>query len=113
VGALYWITDYTHKKFFQCQYVQNGLTYSGKETRPKLCLKGRQGNSGISSLETNKHQLLHRIQSNLTFTNLQYNHTAITKLSQVNLVQIPDTLSRVEHEGSQKPFVKTVIQYNM
>ncbi len=25
-----------------CYYVQNGLSYSGKETRPKLCIKQRQ-----------------------------------------------------------------------
>jgi len=54
------------------QYVQNGLSYLGKETRPKLCLKRRQANSGISSLGRNKDQLLHRIQSVRTFTNLQY-----------------------------------------
>jgi len=38
----------------------------------KLCLKGRQANPGIRSMGTNKHQLLHRIQSVWTFTNLQY-----------------------------------------
>jgi len=57
--------------FCLCQYVQNGLSYLGEETRPKLCLKGRQANPGISSLGTNKHQFLHRIQSVRTFTNLQ------------------------------------------
>ncbi len=42
-------------------YVQNGLSYLGKETLPTLCLKGRQSRFGISSLGTNKDQLLHRI----------------------------------------------------
>ncbi len=50
-----------------CHYVQNGLSYSGEET-----LKGRQANPGVRSMGTNKHQLLHRIQSVWTFTNLQY-----------------------------------------
>jgi len=53
-------------------YVQNGLSYSGKETRPTLCLKGPQARLGINSLGTNKYQLLHRIQSGRTITNLQY-----------------------------------------
>jgi len=44
-------------------YVQNGLSYLGKETWPKLCLKRRQANSGVASFGTNKHQLLHRIAS--------------------------------------------------
>jgi len=57
--------------FCLCQYVQNGLSYMGEEIQPELCLKGRQANSGISSLGTNKHELLRRIQSIRTFTNLQ------------------------------------------
>jgi len=57
--------------FCLCQYVQNGLSYPGKETQPTLCLKGRQANFGVSSLGTNKDQLLHRIQRVWTFTNLQ------------------------------------------
>jgi len=44
-----------------------------KETRQRLCLKGRQARLGIISIGTNKDQLLHRIQSLWTFTNLQYN----------------------------------------
>jgi len=59
------------RSFCPCHYVQNGLSYPGEETRPKLCLKGRQANFGVSSLGTNKDQLLHRIQSVRTFTNLQ------------------------------------------
>jgi len=55
--------DSRTRSFCLCQYVQNGLSFLGEETQPKLCLKGRQANSGISSLGTNKHQLLHRIQS--------------------------------------------------
>jgi len=57
--------------FLSLSVCTNGLFYSGEETRPKLCLKGRQANSGASSLGTNKQQLLHRIQSVQTFTNLQ------------------------------------------
>jgi len=57
--------------FCHYHYVQNGLSYPGEETRPKLCLKRCQANSGVSFLGTNKYQLLHRIQSVKTFTNLQ------------------------------------------
>jgi len=63
--------DSRTRSFCLCQYVQNGISYLGKETLPKLCFKERQANSGVSSLGTNKHQLLHRIQSIWTFTNLQ------------------------------------------
>jgi len=63
--------DSRTRSFCLCQYVQNGLSYPGEETQPKLCLKGRQANFGISSFGTNKHQLLHRIQSVRTFNNLQ------------------------------------------
>jgi len=65
------MVSYTHyivkidsrtQSFCLCQYVQNGLSYSGKETWPKLCLKGRQAYFGVSSLRTNTAQLLHRIQ---------------------------------------------------
>jgi len=57
--------------FSLLHYVLNGLFYPGEETWHKLCFKGRQANSGVSSHETNKDQLLHRIQSVPTFTNLQ------------------------------------------
>jgi len=53
-------------------YVRNSLSYLAEETRPTLCLKGRQAKLGVRSLRTNKGQLLHRIQSVRTFTNLQY-----------------------------------------
>jgi hypothetical protein len=43
----------------------------GRGNSTKLCLKGRQANSGIRPIGTNKDQLLHRIQSVWTFTNLQ------------------------------------------
>jgi hypothetical protein len=43
----------------------------GQGNSTKLCLKRHQANSGVRSLGTNKHQLLHRIQSIQTFTNLQ------------------------------------------
>jgi len=55
------------------QYVQNGLSYSGKETRPMLCINDAKLRSGIQNLERNKHQLLHRITSIKDTTNLQYN----------------------------------------
>ena len=48
--------DSLTNSFCLCYYVQNGLSYSGEETRPKLCLKRRQANSGVRSLGTNKHQ---------------------------------------------------------
>jgi len=54
-------------------YVQNGLSYLAKETQPTLCLKGRQAKFGISSLGTNKDQLLHIIQS--VGPSLIYNNT--------------------------------------
>ncbi len=63
--------DSRTRSFSLCQYVKNGLSYSGKETWPKLCLKRRQANPGIRPLGTNTHQLLHRIQSIRAFTNLQ------------------------------------------
>jgi len=64
--------DSKTRSFCLCHYLQNGLSYLGKETQPTLCLKGCQSRFGISSLGTNKDQLLHRIQSIQTFTNLQY-----------------------------------------
>jgi len=64
--------DSRTRSFCLHHYVQNGLSYQGEETQTKLCLKGRQANSGVSSLGRNKDQLLHRIQSVWTFTNLQY-----------------------------------------
>jgi len=64
--------DSRTQSFCLCQYVQNGLSYPGEETRLNLCLKGRQANFGVSSIGTNKDQLLHRIQNVRTFTNLQY-----------------------------------------
>jgi len=50
----------------------NGLSYSGEETRPTLCIKATPNQSGVRDHKQNKHQLLHRIQSVRTFTNLQY-----------------------------------------
>ena len=44
----------------------------GRGNSTKLCLKGRQANTGVTSIGTNKDQLLHRIQSVRIFTNLQY-----------------------------------------
>jgi len=62
--------DSRTRSFCLCQYVQNSLSYPGKETQLMLCLKRRQANFGVSSLGTNKDQLLHRIPSVWTFTNL-------------------------------------------
>jgi len=55
-------------------YVQNGVSYLGEETQPKLCLKRHQANPGVRSLGANKHQLLHRIAS--VETPLTYNKTS-------------------------------------
>ncbi len=44
----------------------------GRGNSTTLCLKGRQANSGVRTIGTNNDQLLHRIQSVRTFTNLQY-----------------------------------------
>jgi len=65
--------DSVPRSFYLRHYVQNGLSYLGEETRPTLCLKGRTARLGIISLGTNKDQLLNRIQSVWTFTNLQKN----------------------------------------
>jgi len=62
--------DSITRSFCLRHYVQNGLSYLGEETQPKLCLKRCQANSGFRSLGTNKHQLLHRIQSVRAFTKL-------------------------------------------
>jgi len=51
--------DSITRSFYLCHYVQNGISYSGEETRLKRC----QVNSGVGSFGTNKHQLLHRIAS--------------------------------------------------
>ncbi len=37
--------------FLSLSVCTNGLSYSGEETQPNLCLKGCQANSGISFLE--------------------------------------------------------------
>jgi len=50
----------------------NGLSYSGEETQPTLCIKATPNQPGVRDDKRNKHQLLHRIQSVRTFTNLQY-----------------------------------------
>ncbi len=60
--------DSITRSFCLRHYLQNGLSYLGEETLPKLCLKSY---SGVRSLGTNKDQLLHRIQSIRTFTNLK------------------------------------------
>jgi len=70
--------------FCLLHYVQNGLSYLGKETRPTVFLKGRQARLGIISLGTNKDHLLHRIQSVQTFTNLQYRGHYLASFSFTN-----------------------------
>ncbi len=55
--------DSINRSFCLRHYVQNGLSYLGEETWPKLCLKRRQANSGVRSFGTNKYQLSHRITS--------------------------------------------------
>ena len=41
----------------------NGLSYSGEETRPTLCIKATPQQTGVRNDKRNKHQLLHRIAS--------------------------------------------------
>ncbi len=55
---------------------ENGLSYFGKETQPKLCKSDAKLRAGIRDLdlEQNKHQLLHRIRS--IQTSLIYNRMA-------------------------------------
>jgi len=55
--------DSITRSFYLYHYVQNGLSYSGKETWPKLCINDAKLRSGVLDLEQNKHQLLHRITS--------------------------------------------------
>jgi len=43
----------------------------GEETRPKTVYRATPSQTGVRYLRRNKHQLLHRIQSVRTFTNLQ------------------------------------------
>ena len=49
--------------FCLCQYLRNGLSYSGKETWLMLCINDSKLRSRVKDLERNKHQLLHRIAS--------------------------------------------------
>jgi len=56
--------------FLSPSFCTNGLSYSGKETQPTLCIKDAKPRSGVVDLRQNKHQLLHRMQSVRTFTNL-------------------------------------------
>jgi len=63
--------DSRTRSFCLHQYVQNGLSYSGEETQPTLCLNDAKLRSSVKDLERNKQQLLHRIQSIRTFTNFQ------------------------------------------
>jgi len=55
--------DSITRSFCLHHYVQNGLSYSGKETLPKLCINNAKLRSGVLDLEQNKHQLLHIIAS--------------------------------------------------
>jgi len=53
--------DSRTQSFCLCYYVQNGLSYLGKETQPTLCRRTPNVKLGLRSQERNKHQLLHRI----------------------------------------------------
>jgi len=55
--------DSITRSFCPRHYVQNGLSYSREETRPKMCINDAKLRSGVLDLEGNKHQLLHRIAS--------------------------------------------------
>jgi len=66
--------DSITRSFCLRHYVQNGLSHSGEETQPKLCINDAKLRSGVLDLERNKHQLLHRIAS--VKTPLTYNKTS-------------------------------------
>jgi len=55
--------DSITRSFCLRHYVQNGLSYLGEETRPKMCINDAKRRPGVPDLEQNKHQLLHRIAS--------------------------------------------------
>ncbi len=56
--------DSRTRSFCLLHYVRNGLSYSGEETRPTLCINNAKLRSSvIIDLRPNKHQLLHRITS--------------------------------------------------
>jgi len=57
------MTDSITRSFCLRHYVQNGISYLGKETQLKLCTNNARPRSAILDLEQNKHQLLHRIAS--------------------------------------------------
>jgi len=53
-------------------YKRSTLLWRGNSTQ--AVYKATPNQSGVGNLKRNKHQLLHRIQSIRTFTNLQYNN---------------------------------------
>ena len=55
--------DSTIWSFCLHHYVQSGLSYSGKETQPPLCITDAKPKCGIEDFRQNKHQLLHRVTS--------------------------------------------------
>jgi len=88
-------------------YVQNGLSYLGEETRPKLSLERCQANSGVRSFGTKKHQLLHRIAS--VKTPQIYNNVFILELyltCETNVDEGHDDRNEdgLDREGPKDPF---------
>jgi len=77
--------DSITRSFCLRHYVQNSLSYPAEETWPMLCLKGCQAKLGIISLGTINDQLLCRIQSIWTFTNLQYIEHKAYKLDVISI----------------------------
>jgi len=63
--------DSITQSFCLCQYVQNGLSYPGEETPPKLCINDAKLGLASALLEQINISCYTELQSVRTFTNLQ------------------------------------------
>ncbi len=63
--------DSITRSFCLCHCVQNGPSYPGKETQLTLCIEMPSVQNQHQISRNDKHQLLHRLQSLKTITNLQ------------------------------------------
>ncbi len=78
--------------FYLCHCVWNGLSYSAEETQLTLCKNEAKHSSWRKILRTNKHQLLHRIQSIRIFTNLQKEVNFLEKIYLLDILTIKSYL---------------------